>query len=203
VTGVQTCALPICRYIAIRRDTGKCPDAVGKKLERQEQLELPGLEKGAPYRYSCFVTALTDEPVTVWRLYRRRILIERLIEDLTYDLGLKKLNAKKWIATTAMLTMLMLSYNLYRLFAQTALPKKDRAKKLSTIRSELFMIGGVMGRSGREQILRLSLAKRSLRRRFEYLLLQINQAVVLILGDCLTIGDTRAAENTQNVVVVT
>jgi len=191
------------RYIAIRRDTDKCPEAVGKRLQAYEQLELPGMEKGAKYRYSCFVTTLTEEPITVWRTYRRRILIERLIEDLAYDLGFKKLNTKKWVETTALLTMLMLSYNLFRLFAQTVLPKKDRAKKLSTIRSELFMVGGIIGRSGRKQILRLSLAKRSLKRRFEYLLIQIKQAIVMLMDNCLTLDATQAAEAPQNTVLVT
>jgi hypothetical protein len=191
------------RYIVIRRDTDKCPDAVGKKLERHEQLALPGLEKGAQYRYSCFVTSLPDEAVQVWRQYRRRIMIERQIEDLTYDLGLKKLNTKKWVQTTAMLTMLMFAYNLYHLFAQTALPKKDRVKKLSTIRSELFMVGGVIGRSGRDQVLRLSLAKRSFRRRIEYLFIQIEQAVARLTGNCPTMAANATINGARNIALVT
>ena len=191
------------RYIVVRRDTGKCPDAVGKKLERHEQLALPGLEKGAQYRYSCFVTSLPDEAVQVWRQYRRRILIERQIEDLTYDLGLKKLNTKKWVQTTAMLTMLMLAYNLYHLFAQTVLPKKDRVKKLSTIRSELFMVGGVIGQSGRDQVLRLSVTEHSFRRRIEYLFIQIEQAVARLVGNCKTMEDNAAINSAQNTAMVT
>jgi len=175
------------RYIVVRRDVEKCPEAVGKQLLKHVQLEIPGTEQGKSYRYSCMVTSLDCDKIEAWRQYRRRALVERQIEDLKYDFGLNKLNSKRFIQTTAMLSMLMLSFNIYLAFARTALPQKDSDKKLSTIRSELFLVGAILGNKSRQPVLRLSVPNRSFRKRLEYIFGQISQAVKRLVFDCLTI----------------
>lgn len=182
------------RYIAVRRDVGVHPDAVGKKLVHHEQLFLPGIEKGSNYRYSCFVTSLTDDAVDVWRSYRRRALIERQIEDLTYEFSFKKINAHNFEQTSAMMAMLLLSFNIYTLFARTVLPVRDVRKKLSTIRSELFMVGAVVGRQARTQVLRLSVRDRAVRLRLKYIDKAIQRALEHIRACCDTATLAQALE---------
>jgi hypothetical protein len=104
-------------------------------------LDCPG------YRFQALVTNLPASvgPLEVWLRYNGRAGIENVIKELDYGFGLSKLCCKKFLATEAALSLLVLTYNLTVLF-QRHLGWLDRVN-IATLRVRLFSTAGIISLS--------------------------------------------------------
>jgi hypothetical protein len=104
-------------------------------------LDCPG------YRFQALVTNLPASvgPLEVWLRYNGRAGIENVIKELDYGFGLSKLCCKKFWATEAALSLLVLTYNLTVLF-QRHLGWLDRVN-IATLRVRLFSTAGIISLS--------------------------------------------------------
>lgn len=133
------------RVIVVRQNVKERAEAKGKWL-----LEVPG------YRYQSYVTDLELPPVEVWRLYRGRADSENRIGELKYDFGMSGFCLDSFYGTEAAFRSVLMAYNLMSVFRQ-ALLQAPQAVRLSTMRFQCFAIGALLGRRGRNKVLRLSL----------------------------------------------
>ena len=91
----------------------------------------------------------------VWELYRQRGDAENRIKELEYDFGADNFCMQDFYATEAALRTVMLSYNLMALFKLTVLQQKVN-QRLTTVRLNCFSIGSWIVKSGRKEILKMS-----------------------------------------------
>jgi len=106
--------------------------------------------------YQAIITDLKGKPETIWRFYRGHAEVESNIRELKWDYGIDGFCQKKFYATEAAFRMVCVTYNLVGLL-QEKLGKKVY-QTLGTLRTQLFAVGAIVGKTGRETTLRLSLA---------------------------------------------
>lgn len=126
------------------------PQAPGKLLFPDDQVYQN-------YRYTAYVTNTKLSAPLVWELYRKRGDAENRIKELEYDFGADNFCMQDFYATEAALRSVMLAYNLMALFKLTALQSKVN-QRLTTIRLKCFSIGSWIVKSGRKEILKMSVA---------------------------------------------
>ena len=108
------------------------------------------------YAYQAIATDLSGSPESIWRFYRGHTEIETKIRELKWDYGIDGFCQKKFFATEAAFRMVCVTYNMVSLL-QDKLGNKVY-QTLGTLRGQLLACGAVVGRSGRQTILRMSLA---------------------------------------------
>jgi DDE family transposase len=140
------------RVVVVRQHIKARPKASGKLLFPDEVVYRN-------FRYSAFVTNMDLSAELVWELYRKRANAENHIKELEYDFGADNFCMQGFYATEAALRMVMMSYNLMALFKLAVLQEKVN-QRLSTIRLNCFSIGSWVVKSGRKQVLKMSLAMR-------------------------------------------
>jgi hypothetical protein len=131
------------RLIVVREELTRRPAARGREL-----FHAPG------YRFHAVVTTLALLPEAVWRTYHGRADTENRLKELKYAFGADGFCSQRFWATEAALRAICLLYNLVEAF-QTALPAPVR-RTLSTLRVTVFACGAILGRDGRQAVLRLS-----------------------------------------------
>jgi len=127
----------------VREELVRRPAARGREL-----FHAPG------YRFHAVVTTLSAAPEDVWRTYNDRADTENRLKKLQYGFGANGFCSRRFWATEAALRAICLLYNLVEAF-QGALGAPAR-RTLSTLRVTVFACGAILGRDGRQPVLRLS-----------------------------------------------
>lgn len=123
------------------------------------------------YHYQAFVTTLTTEAVDVWRFYMKRGDCENRIKELKYDFGADSFCLQSFTGTEAAFRLIIFTFNLMAIFNKAIL--RDSKITLGMVRHKVFVIGALVGTSGRKTILRLGLQDRW-REEFETLLVRLS-----------------------------
>ena len=147
------------RLVVVREEIKERPEARGRKL-----FEVPG------YTFHAVVTTLEFPPEEVWRFYNSRADSENRIKELKEDFGADGFCLRSFDGTEAVFRLICCLFNLVSEFRSRVL--KDPAPRLSTLRTEVLVVGAILGSSARKKILRLGLRKRY-RERFEELLRRV------------------------------
>jgi hypothetical protein len=131
------------RLIVVREELARRPAARGREL-----FHAPG------YRFHAVVTTLPAPPEDVWHTYNGRADTENRLKELKHSFGADGFCSRRFWATEAALRAICLLYNLVEAF-QGALTAPVR-RTLSTLRITVFACGAILGRVGRQAVLRLS-----------------------------------------------
>jgi DNA-directed RNA polymerase subunit N (RpoN/RPB10) len=133
------------RLVILRRriDSGR---GGGKLL-----LDCPG------YQYQALLTNLGDDvgALDVWRDYNGRAQIENVIKELKNGFGLPRFCCQKFFATEAVLSLAVLTYNLYQLFCQQV--RLLGHATIATARYRLFHCAGWLSRRQNQTTLQLAI----------------------------------------------
>lgn len=147
------------RLVVVRELLDERPEARGRKL-----LEVPG------YTFHVLVTTLGHDPVATWRFYNSRAESENRIKELKEDFGADGFCLQSFDGTEAAFRLICFLFNLVAEFKREVI--QDQAPRLSTLRTQVLVIGAILGREGRYTVLRLGLRERW-RQRFAALLQRI------------------------------
>lgn len=146
------------RFVLIRQEVSeKETKAHGKPLFK---------EAHPRYLFQAIVTSKSIEEMnatTVYRTYNGRADFENRIKELKLGCGLEGFCMNSFVATECVLRTLCLVHNLVQNFQDriglrpAAAPKQEgKRHMLETLRHTLFTCAAVLGRSGRNKVLRLS-----------------------------------------------
>ncbi|MCI0553988.1 MAG: IS1380 family transposase [Anaerolineae bacterium] len=116
------------------------------------------------YVYQGIVTNRHESPEEIWRFYRKHADIENQIRELKWDYGMDGFCQKKFFATEAAFRFVCVAYNLVSLLQSKLGFSVFRT--LGTLRTQILAVGAILGRDGRNSILRMSIPER-LRTRFD------------------------------------
>lgn len=141
------------RIVVVKQHIEIRPEAPGKLI-------FPDDEVYRSYRYSAYVTNMKLSAPLVWELYRKRGDAENRIKELEYDFGADNFCMQDFYATEAALRTVMLGYNLMALFKLTVLQSKTN-ERLTTVRLKCFSIGSWIVKSGRNEVLKMSVAMKN------------------------------------------
>jgi hypothetical protein len=147
------------RLVVVRELLDERPEARGRKL-----LEVPG------YTFHVLVTTLGHDPMATWRFYNSRAESENRIKELKEDFGADGFCLQSFDGTEAAFRLICFLFNLIAEFKREVI--QDPAPRLSTLRTQVLVIGALLGREGRHTVLRLGLRERW-RQRFAVLLERI------------------------------
>ncbi|MGC9027940.1 MAG: IS1380 family transposase, partial [bacterium] len=171
------------RYIAVRQHIKRREHAMGKVLSLfKNEVDM------RDYRYSVWVTNLSDKPYEVWNKCRPRANDENTIKELKEDFALGGFSMKKFYSTEASMQIRVFMYNLFVLFRQEILENKEKTQRLLTLRYKYFVLPGQLGSEGRSKVLRISAIKHTLRAKLRYLFNRINQYVPADEVNCNAFG---------------
>ena len=135
------------RLVVVRELLDERPEARGRKL-----LEVPG------YTFHVLVTTLGHDPVATWRFYNSRAESENRIKELKEDFGADGFCLQSFDGTEAAFRLICFLFNLVAEFKREVI--QDQAPRLSTLRTQVLVIGAILGREGRYTVLRLGLRER-------------------------------------------
>ena len=138
------------RVVVIKQSILIRPKSPGKLL-------FPDEEVYRNNRYSAYITNMKLSAELVWELYRKRGDAENRIKELEYDFGADNFCMQDFYSTEAALRTVMASYNLMALFKLVALQSKAN-QRVTTIRLKCFSIGSWIVKSGRNEVLKMSVA---------------------------------------------
>lgn len=143
------------RYVVVRQEIKKRPKATGKQLSIFKDEDY-----GKEYRHSLYVTNNhTATPYDIWCYYRPRANVENIIENLKDGFGISAYNLKNFWATEAVLmSICLILHNLVTVLIKQVIHNNDKGRKLRTIRMEYLVIPALMGKNGRDDVLRLGLS---------------------------------------------
>jgi hypothetical protein len=162
------------RMVVVRERIRERPDAKGRRL-----FDLPG------YTFHTIVTTLERPAIEVWRFYNGRADCENRLKELKHDYGADGFCLNAFDGTEAVFRLICALYNLVAAFKTDV--THDCAAQLSRLRTEHFVTGAIVGRDGRQVVLRLGLRGRY-RERFAALLERIElitRSTVMQLRNCL------------------
>jgi len=129
------------------------------RLERKSHHSEDLLFNSPAYVYEVFVTNFSENlsAATLFRFYRKRAVIEKEIEEIKNDFGLKAILGRKFLPNEASFQLGILSYNLTLQFDQEILPRPPRSERrtLPTLRWFYFMEPARVIQAGRTTVLRL------------------------------------------------
>jgi DDE family transposase len=147
------------RLVVVRELLSERPEARGRKL-----LEVPG------YTFHVLVTTLSLDPVQTWHFYNSRAESENRLKELKEDFGADGFCLQSFDGTEAAFRLICFLFNLMADFKREVM--QDDAPRLTTLRTKILVIGGILGAEGRHTVLRLGLRERW-RQRFAALLERI------------------------------
>ena len=165
------------RVVVVREEIKERADARGRRL-----IEVPG------YTFHAVVTTLPHPPEEVWRFYNSRADCENRIKELKEDFGADGFCLDSFDGTEAVFRINCFLFNLLADFKRTA--TADEAPRLTTLRSNILVVGAILGVKGHYPVLRLGLRGRW-RAAFQRLLDRIDElrtATVAQLGNWLPLS---------------
>ncbi len=148
------------RIVVVRERIRERPEAKGRRL-----FDLPG------YTFHTVVTTLDRSAIEVWRFYNGRADCENRLKELKHDYGADGFCLNAFDGTEAVFRLICALYNLVAAFKADV--THDPAPQLSRLRTKHFVTGAIVGRDGREIVLRLGVRGRY-RERFATLLERID-----------------------------
>lgn len=159
------------RYIVIRQEIQERPKASGKQLKI---FELLGEEMR--YRHQLLITNnKEDDPYTIWNYYKPRANDENIIDNLKSGFGFDAFNMDSFWATEAVLmTICMIFHNLFLYLMKNIFNPQHYRQKLKTIRMKYLIIPAVLGKNGRNDVLRLAIGNKSAKKNFLSLLTKMD-----------------------------
>ena len=173
------------RYIVVRQNIIRRKRAMGKTLPLfANEIDV------RDYRYSAWITNSNEAPYEVWTLCKPRANDENTIKELKEDFALGGFSMKRFYAVEAAMVVRVLVYNLFVLFRQEFLGKKEKRQHLKTLRYKYFVLPAQMGRDGRDAVLRISAHGRKVRAKLSYLLTRIGSYIPRTEIKCTAVGDT-------------
>jgi hypothetical protein len=110
------------------------------------------------YEYHALVTSLSDDPLKCCDTYDSRGECENTIKEFKSDFGAQGFCLRQFYATETVLRLIAALFNLCSAFKHDVL--RDTSVTLATVRTKIFVVGAMLGRSGRKVILRLGLVRR-------------------------------------------
>ena len=140
------------RFVVVRERAREEKAAVGRKL-----IDVPG------YTFRVWVTNRSENALEIWRDYNPRATVEQRIEEIKNDLNADGFCTKAFFATEAAFLAVLFAYNLLALY-QAQVTKACGYRKPSTLRAAVFVGGAILGRCGRQTLLRFSQAWGGLRK---------------------------------------
>jgi hypothetical protein len=149
------------RIVVVRERIRDRPDAKGREL-----FELPG------YKFHTVVTTLERPAIEVWRFYNGRSDCENRLKELKHDYGADGFCLTSFDGTEAVFRLICALYNLIAAFKADV--TRDPAPQLGRLRTQHFVAGAIVGRDGRQVVLRLGLRGRY-RERFSAFLQRIDE----------------------------
>lgn len=152
------------RIVVVRQPVRKDRTTPGKLL-----FQLP-----KTFVYQLIVTNMSIEREQVWEFYNGRADCENRIKELKHDFAAGGFCLQSFFGTEACFRLVCLLFNLMAILSARLLG--NPARRLSTIRSDVFVAGAILGRHGRDAVLRIAVRART-REQF--------QARIDKLGQCL------------------
>ena len=146
------------RYVVVRQDITRRTKAMGKTLPLfAHEVDV------RDYRFSAWITSSQELPYEVWTRCKPRANDENTIKELKEDFALGGFCMKSFYAVEAAMVLRVLLYNLFLLFKQQFLGRRERGQQLKTLRYKYFILPAQMGSDGREPVLRISVMGRKVR----------------------------------------
>jgi hypothetical protein len=142
------------RFVVIREEVREGHDPVGRKL-----IDVKG------YTFRVFVTDRVDAPEEIWRDYNQRALAECRIDELKNEMAADGFCLRGFYASESSFLAVIFAYNLLGEFQRASMPQNSSYKQPATLRLEMFTCGAILGRSGHQVILHMSLSWGGLKER--------------------------------------
>ena len=134
------------RFVVLRERVREGKDAVGRRL-----LDVPG------YTFRVWVTNRSQGALTLWRDYNGRATVEQRIEELKHDLAADGFCLQPFFGTESASLAVLFTFNLLSLYQHQTTPGQAY-RQPGTLRTAVFLAGAVLGKMGRDAVLRLSAA---------------------------------------------
>ena len=147
------------RLVVVREEIRERPEAKGRRL-----IDVPG------YTFHALVTTLELSPVDAWHFYNGRADSENRFKELKEDFGADGFCLQSFDGTEAAFRLICFLFNLIADFKREV--TRDESPRLMTLRSQVLVVGAILGADGRKAVLRLGLRGRW-RERFAVLLERI------------------------------
>jgi hypothetical protein len=147
------------RLVVVREEIRERPEAKGRRL-----IDVPG------YTFHALVTTLELSPVDAWHFYNGRADSENRFKELKEDFGADGFCLQSFDGTEAAFRLICFLFNLIADFKREV--TRDESPRLMTLRSQVLVVGAILGADGRKAVLRLGLRGRW-RERFAALLERI------------------------------
>jgi hypothetical protein len=135
------------RVVVLRQVEPEGTRVAGRKL-----IDVPG------YTFRVFITSMELPAVEVWRFYDSRADCENRIKELKFDFGAAGFCLNSFEGTDAVFRLVCFLFNLLAQFKQAV--TGDTKPQLNTLRTQLLVVGAILGADGRQQVLRLGLRSR-------------------------------------------
>lgn len=134
------------RFVVLRERVREGKDAVGRRL-----IDVPG------YTFRVWVTNRSQSALELWRDYNGRATVEQRIEELKNDLAADGFCLQPFFATESAFLAVLFTFNLLSLYQQQTTPDQPY-RQPGTLRTAVFLAGAVLGKMGRDAVLKLSAA---------------------------------------------
>lgn len=132
------------RLVVVREEIEERPEARGRKL-----IHSPG------YLFHAIVTTLSFPAEEVWRFYNHRGDCENRLKELKNDFGANGFCLQSFDGTDAAFRLVCFLFNLVALFKHEV--TRNESPTLSTLRTTVLVVGGILGQEGHTPVLRLGL----------------------------------------------
>ena len=171
------------RYIVVRQNIIRRTKAMGKTLPLfAHEVDV------RDYRFSAWITSSQEPPYEVWTRCKPRANDENTIKELKEDFALGGFSMKSFYPVEAAMVLRVLLYNLFLLFKQQFLGRKERGQQLKTLRYKYFVLPAQMGSDAREPVLRISVTGRKVRAKLFSLFARISLYVPQVDPNCSAVG---------------
>jgi len=159
------------RYIVVRQQwTVEKPRPAGRQLSFFEKDE-----NFSRYRYGCFITSHAESPEEIWRTYRLRAGDEGIIRENKEDFALDGFSLDTFYAVEAAMLFRVLFYNIVNLFRSKCLGDDEKRQTLSTLRLKYLLVPAVLGRDGKDIVLRLGVRTQKIRQKILWIIGQLDR----------------------------
>jgi hypothetical protein len=134
------------RFVVLRERVREGKDAVGRRL-----FDCPG------YTFRVWVTNRSEGALELWRDYNGRATVEQRIEELKNDLAADGFCLRPFFATESAFLAVIFTFNLLSRYQHQTTPGQPY-RQPGTLRTAVFLAGAVLGKMGRDVVLKLSAA---------------------------------------------
>lgn len=173
------------RYIVVRQDITRRKKAMGKTLPLFANEVVV-----RDCRYSAWITNSKEPAYDVWTMCKPRANDENTIKELKEDFALGGFSMKQFYAVEAAMLVRVLVYNVFLLFRNEFLGKKEKRQRLKTLRYKYFVLPAQMGSDGRDTVLRISVRSRKVRSKLSYLFTRISHYFPRLDLNCSAVEGT-------------